>query len=367
MSERRTAIVSCGKGLPRHTLHNRDLEGFLDTNHEWIESRTGIAERRVAGSDEDNLSLSIEACRAALEAGGYQASDIDLVVVASTTIDRLAPSIACSLQGALGATGPAFDLNAGCSGFIYSLTVVNGLMRDGLGSRALVVGTEMLTRVADWRDRSTCVLFGDGAGAAVVEFCRPDEGMLTFELGACGEGDKFLKADGGGSRMMASLAGNLNGQAAGLSGSLPFLAGGWQEIDPYIRMDGKEVFRFAVSKMSETLSRLCDNAGITPDQIDVIVPHQANMRIVEAASRRIGLPLDRFFMNMERYANTSAASIPIALEEAMAAGVVKGGDLVALVGFGAGLTWAGTLIRWPKVKAETRHGRGGRREEEESP
>lgn len=364
MGEKRTAIVSCGKGLPRHTLHNRDLESFLETTHEWIESRTGISERRVAGRDEDNLSLSIGASRAALEAGGYQASDIDLVVVASTTIDRLAPSIACSLQGALGATGPAFDLNAGCSGFIYALTVANGFMRDGLGSRALVVGTETLTRVADWRDRSTCVLFGDGAGAAVIEFCGPDEGMLAFELGAYGEGDKYLKADGGGARMMASLAGNLNGRAAGLTGFLPFLAGSWEEIDPYIRMDGKEVFRFAVSKMSETLRRLCDNAGIHPEEIDVIVPHQANMRIVEAAARRIGLPLERFFMNMEKYANTSAASIPIALEEALAAGAVKGGDLVALVGFGAGLTWAGTLIRWPRVTAEKRLNRTGSREEE---
>ncbi len=367
MSEKRTAIVSCGKGLPRHALHNHDIEGFLDTTHDWILSRTGISERRVAGGDEDNLSLSIDASRSALEAGGFQASDIDLVVVASTTVDRLAPSMACSLQGALGATGPAFDLNAGCSGFIYSLTVTNGLMRDGLGSRALVVGTETLTRVADWQDRSTCVLFGDGAGAAVVDFCGPDEGMLAFELGAYGEGDKYLKADGGGARMMASLAGNLNGQAAGLTRSLPFLAGGWEKIDPYIRMDGKEVFRFAVSKMSETLIRLCDNAGITPEEIDVIVPHQANMRIVEAASRRIGLPQERFFMNMEKYANTSAASIPIALEEAMAAGAVKGGDLVALVGFGAGLTWAGTLIRWPKVKAEARPGHTGAREEEVGP
>jgi 3-oxoacyl-[acyl-carrier-protein] synthase-3 len=345
------AITACGKGLPRHILHNHELEGFLDTTHEWIVSRTGISERRVAGSDEDNLSLSLTACNAALGNAGYTASDIDLVVVATTTIDRMVPSLACSLQGALGATGPALDVNAGCSGFLYALTVANAFMRDGLGSRALVVGTETLTRIVDWRERSTCVLFGDGAGAAVLEPRGSDEGFISICLGAQGASDYCIKADGGGSRMMASLGGGLDGQAGSLYGSLPFLGGGWKDIYPFVTMEGSEVFRFAVSKICDTVLRLCADAGIERDRISLIVPHQANSRIVEAAARRLGLPLERFFLNIDRYANTSAASIPIALEEAMAEGAVKGGDLVALVGFGAGLTWGGALLRWPCLAA----------------
>lgn len=344
------SIVACGKGLPRRALHNRELEGFLDTSHEWIVTRTGITERRVAGPDEDNLSLSLAACRAALERAGCVASDIDLLVVATTTADRMVPALACSLQGALGARGPALDVNAGCSGFLYAMAVANGFIGQGLAGRALLVGTETLTRIVDWRERSTCVLFGDGAGAAMFEPRGRGEGLISLRLGAQGSSDYCIKADGGGSRMMASLSGGLDGAAGRLSGTLPFLSGGWKDIYPFVCMEGSEVFRFAVGKICETLNDLCSGAGIDMEGIGLIVPHQANSRIVEAAARRLGLPQERFFMNIDRYANTSAASIPIALEEAEAAGALRGGDLVALVGFGAGLTWGGALLRWPEPR-----------------
>ncbi len=341
------AITACGKGLPRHVLHNRELKGFLETSHEWIVARTGISERRVAGPDEDNLSLSLDACRAALQRAGRAAADVDLVVVATTTADRMVPSLACSLQGALGSRGPALDVNAGCSGFLYAMAVAGGFFGEGLARRALLVGTETLTRIVDWRDRSTCVLFGDGAGAALFEPCPPGEGLLGVRLGAAGESDYCIKAEGGGSRMMAALRGGLDGRAAGLAGSLPFLEGGWGGLYPFVTMEGGEVFRFAVGKVCETVRGLCEGAGIGPEGLDLIVPHQANTRIVEAAARRLGLDPERFFLNIGKYANTSAASIPIALEEATASGALKGGDLVALVGFGAGLTWGGALLRWP--------------------
>ncbi len=301
----------------------------------------------MAGPDEDNLSLSLAACRAALAGAGYAPSDIDLIVVATTTTDRMVPSLACSLQGALGARGPALDVNAGCSGFLYAMAVANGFLKEGLAGRALLVGTETLTRIVDWRERSTCVLFGDGAGAAVFEPCGAGEGLMSMRLGAQGESDYCIKADGGGSHMMASLGGGLDGRAGSLSASLPFLAGGWGGLYPFVTMEGSEVFRFAVGKICETVRGLCDEAGIEPDRLSMIVPHQANSRIVEAAARRLGLPRERFFLNIDRYANTSAASIPIALEEAMAAEAFQEGDLVALVGFGAGLTWGGALLRWP--------------------
>ncbi|WP_458011366.1 beta-ketoacyl-ACP synthase III [Candidatus Solincola sp.] len=339
-------MTACGSFLPGHALHNRDLEGFLDTSHEWIFSRTGIAERRIAGPGEDNLTLSLEASRRALRRAGHKGRDVDLVVVATTTADRMVPSLACSLQRELGARGPAFDLNAACSGFIYALAVASRFLETGAARRALVVGTETLSRILDWKDRSTCVLFGDGAGAAILEPCGDGEGIISVCLGADGEGDRLIRAEGGGARMMASLRGNLDGGEAGLREHLPFLARAWEKGDPFLRMDGREVFKFAVRKLEEVVRDLCGRAVVDPREVDLIIPHQANLRIIEAASRRLGVPLERFHLNLERCANTSAASIPLALDDALGLGKIDKGDLVLLVAFGAGLTWAGALMRW---------------------
>lgn len=341
------AIIACGKYVPPHVLHNRELEGILDTSHAWIKARTGIEERRVAGTEEDNLTLSLHACRKALSRTAWKGENIDLIIVATTAADRLCPSIACSLQKELGAKGPALDVNAACSGFTYALTIACHLMRGGLAQRAMVVGTETLTRVVDWRDRSTCILFGDGAGAALLGPCSPGEGILTTCLGASGEGDRLIHAAGGGARMMASLYGGLDWEGTHLPSLLPFLDHRWSGIYPFIRMDGKEVFRFAVGKLGEMVEDLCAAAKVVPEDIKLIIPHQANHRIIEAAARKLGLPLERFFMNIARYGNTSSASIPIALDDALSAGCIEGGDLVVLAGFGAGVTWGGILLRWP--------------------
>lgn len=339
-------IASCGSCLPEQALHNRELESFLDTSHEWIFSRTGIAERRIAGPGEDNLTLSLEASRCALVRAGCRGEDVGLLVVATTTADRMVPSLACSLQKELGARGPAFDLNAACSGFIYALAVASLFVESGAVEKALVVGTETLSRILDWTDRSTCVLFGDGSGAAVLEPCTAGEGLLSLCLGASGEGDRLIRAEGGGARMMASLRGNLDGSVAALRERLNFLSGSGHEEDPFLRMDGGEVFKFAVRKLEEVVRLLCREAGVGLDEVALIVPHQANLRIIEAAARRLELPLERFHLNLESCANTSAASVPLALEEAVRLGKVSRGDLVLLAAFGAGLTWAGALIRW---------------------
>lgn len=345
------AIKGCGKGIPRYSLHNRDLEEFLDTSHDWIVSRTGIEERRVAAPDEDNVSLSLLACGQALERAGVEGRDVDLIVVATATPDRMVPSLACTLQRELGSRGPALDINAGCSGFIYALAIAFHLMRGGIATRALVVGTETLTRIVDWRDRSTCVIFGDGAGAALLAPCPEGEGIIAASLDALGEGDGLIRAEGGGARMMASLAGGLVPGNHLLPSPLPHLHRTWNGIDPFLRMDGKEVFKFAVNKLCATVKELCSAAGVGTEEVSLIIPHQANLRILAAAAERLGVPKESFFTNIQRYGNTSAASIPIALEEALRAGMIREGDLVILAGFGAGMTWGGALLRWQDGQA----------------
>ncbi len=353
-----TAITACGKCVPSHVLHNRRLEGLLETTHQWILERTGIVERRVAGPGEDNLDMALASCRQALQRAGLRGEDIDLIVLASATTDRLVPAMACTLQKELGASGPALDLNAGCSGFLYALAVADRFIGGGLAERALVVGAETLTRIVDWRDRSTCVLFGDGAGAAVLSRCGEGEGILQMVLGAEGKGDEYICAEGGGARMMASLKGGLQEEAFRHAEALPFLREGWDGRYPFVRMQGRMVFRFAVETICATLRDLCERASVEPGDLDLVVPHQANRRIVEAAAERMGLPQERFFLNIDRYANTSSASIPIALEEAVSLGAIRSGDLVALVGFGAGLTWGGALMRWSRGGADTESGDG---------
>ncbi len=345
---RNITVASCGSCLPKQVLSNRELERFLETTHEWIHSRTGINERRVAGAQEDNLYLSLEASREAMRRINCRGEDIDLTIVATTTGDRMVPALACSVQKELGARGPAFDINAACSGFTYAMVIALHLMRGGMSTRALIVGTETLTRIIDWTDRSTCVLFGDGAGAVILEPCDQGKGIISYSLGAWGEGDRLIFAEGGGSRMMASLGGNLNGGEECLNEYLPFLERDWNACNPFLQMDGREVYKFAVRKLCETIKDLCRQAKVELEEVGLIIPHQANIRIIQAAADRLGVPLERFHLNLDRFANTSAASIPIALEEAVRWGRISPGDLVILVGFGAGLTWGGVLIHWER-------------------
>jgi 3-oxoacyl-[acyl-carrier-protein] synthase-3 len=322
-------ITGWGKYLPARVLPNAELERFLDTSDEWIRSRSGIAERRIAAPDETAATMGTAAARAALATAGVPADTLDLIVCATSTPDYYAyPASACLIQAALGATrAGAFDLNAACSGFAYALVVAAQFVQTGAYRRVLVVGAEANSRILDWQDRGTCVLFGDGAGAVVVEACDAPGGLLAFELGADGSGAEHLYMPAGGSRRPASHA-------------------TVEAREHYIRMRGNEVFRFSTLIVPAVVERLCAQAGVRPRDIDLLIPHQANARIIASAARRLDLQEGAVFQNVERYGNTSAASIPIALDEALAAGRLRAGQLLALVGFGAGLTWAGALWRW---------------------
>ncbi len=324
---RRTGISGLGISIPDKVLTNRDLEKMIDTTEEWIRTRTGILERRIAGDEQTTLDLCIEAGENALKDAGVDAANLDLIIVATVTPDMLFPATACLLQDKLGAkNAAAFDLEAGCSGFVYGLVTGAQYISSGAYSRVLVVGAEILSRITDWEDRNTCVLFGDGAGACVLEPVEKG-GLLGFDLGSDGAGGHFLDLPAGGSRLPASrdtVARRLH----------------------YIRMDGNQVFKFAVKAMGRAALKALDMAKLSSDDIDLFIPHQANKRIIDAAGRKLGLPEEKVFMNLEKYGNTSGASIPLALYEAVGEGRINQGDIVVLSGFGAGLSWAAAVIEW---------------------
>lgn len=301
-------ITGWGQGLPDKTVTNADLEARLDTSDSWIRERTGIAERRIGGS---TAGLAAEAGRVALARAGITGADIDLVILATSTPDVHLPATATFVHHELGIAGGAMDLNAACAGFPYALATANGLLATGL-RRILLVGAETMSRIVDWEDRNTAVLFGDGAGAFVLEATDGPGMILSCDLGADSSGRHLLKADIGG----------------------------------YISMDGREVFRRAVRASVDTSQRAMAAAGVTAADIDHVVPHQANIRIVEAACERLGLPMDKTFNVLERTGNTSAASIPLALIDALDRGRVAEGDLLLLVGFGAGMAWGSVILRW---------------------
>jgi 3-oxoacyl-[acyl-carrier-protein] synthase-3 len=325
-------VVGWGKYVPERVLTNEDLSDMVDTSDEWIRTRTGIAERHIADDGESTSTMATKAAWRALRAAGVNPAQVDLIIVATATPDHLFPATACLVQDALGAkNAAAFDLSAGCTGFVYALGVAADMVaaRDKAGkdATALVIGSETLSRITDWTDRSTCVLFGDGAGAVVLRADGSPGGVLSTFLGADGSGGDLLYVPAGGSEEPAShrtVSQRLH----------------------YLRMRGREVFRFAVRAMPDAAQHVLEEAGLTPDDVHLFVPHQANQRILEAASRALNLPPEKMYSNLERYGNTSAASIPIALCEAVEEGLIHRDDVVVCVGFGAGLTWGAAALRW---------------------
>jgi 3-oxoacyl-[acyl-carrier-protein] synthase-3 len=315
--------------VPDRVLTNDDLSRTVDTSDEWIRTRTGIRERRVVSEeDETTSSLAVKAARAALEVADLSPRQLDTIIVATVTPDHPFPATACLVQDALGADhASAFDLNAGCSGFVYGLSVGASLIASGQSDHVLVVGAETLSRITNWKDRNTCVLFGDGAGAVILSGGQGSGGVRATVLGADGSGGDLLILPAGGSRHPTSQQ--------TLNGDLHF-----------IQMKGREVFRFATQAMAEATRDVAQRAGWALDEISLVIPHQANQRIIQASAKRLKLPPERVFTNLERYGNTSAASIPIALCEAVEQGRIKPHDRLILVGFGAGLTWAAAAIEW---------------------
>lgn len=301
---------------------------MVDTNDEWIVTRTGIRERRIAAAEEATSDLAFHASERALAAAGIAAEDLDLIVVATITPDSAFPSTACLLQDKLGASkAAAFDLSAACSGFIYGLATASGMIASGMYRHVLVVGAECLSRITDYTDRNTCILFGDGAGAVVLGPVENGRGFRSFELGANGAGGDLLKVCGGGSRMPASAESVADKQH-------------------FIRMEGREVFKFAVRIMGNAAEEALRKAGLEKSDIDLLVPHQANIRIIESALNRLDLPEEKCMVNLDKYGNVSAASIPLALAEAVEENRLKEGDCLVLVGFGGGLTWGASVLVW---------------------
>lgn len=333
---RYSRIVGWGMYVPERVLTNHDLARMVETSDEWIRTRTGIRERRIVSrADETTATLAARAARVALERAGLPATAVDMIIVATSSPEHLFPATACVVQDLIGAVNAgAYDLSAACSGFVYALAMAHGLIVSEQADTVLVIGAETLSRLVNWRDRNTCVLFGDGAGAVVLRASEMPGGVLATVLGADGSGAYLLSLPAGGSRKPPSLETVRNGEH-------------------YIHMDGKAVFRFATRIMAEATREVVAKAGLTLDDIALIIPHQANIRIIESSVvKQLKFPWDRVFVNLDRYGNTSTASIPIALTEAVAAGKIKPGDYVVLVGFGAGLTWAAAVIQWgPEVMA----------------
>ena len=324
---RHISITGLGCHVPDRILANAELETMVNTSDEWIMERTGIRERRIAKPEEALTDIALPACRVALEDAGISAADIDLIVVATVTPDMMFPSTGALLADELGAPdAAAYDLSAGCTGFMYALAQAYGMLAGGLAQRALVVGGDVLSKILDWHDRSTVVLFGDGAGAVVLETVD-EAGFLGFELGADGGGGMNLWLPNSGSR-----AGGENGRAT-------------------VQMNGREVFKFATRILVHSAETILTRCGMTVDDVDLYVPHQANVRIIDHATKKLGFPSDRVVINVDRYGNTSSGSIPLALADAAADGRLKRGALVLMTGMGAGLTWGSALMRWTKETA----------------
>ncbi len=326
---RRAGIAGLGMYVPDRVLTNHDLERLVDTTDDWIVTRTGIRERRIAAPEQATSDLALPAAQQALKVAGLGAADLDLLIVATCTGDMQAfPATASLLQERLGAKkAAAFDVAAVCSGFVYALEVGRQFIATGMYENVLVVGAETMSKVLDWTDRGTCILFGDGAGAVVLRPSPGDEGILGSVLGSDGSGAALLNIPGGGSR--APLT--------------PALIEQKQNV---VFMQGREVFRFAVNIMGDAAVQALEKFGFTPADVDLFIPHQANVRIIDAAAKRLDLPPEKVFVNVDRYGNTSAASVPMALCEAWQQGRIRPGSLVVTVGFGAGLTWGANVIRW---------------------
>jgi 3-oxoacyl-[acyl-carrier-protein] synthase-3 len=322
-------IAGTGSYLPEKILTNDDLSKFVETSDEWIVTRTGIKERRIAADDESTSHLGSKAATKALEQAGMAAEDLDLIIVATITPDTLTPATACYVQQQLGATkAVAFDISAACSGFLYAMKIAKRMIESGAFENALIIGAEKLSAFVNWKDRTTCVLFGDGAGAAVLRASREDEGrILSTDIGTDGKQTHLLNIPGGGSACPITI----NNAGEGLA---------------TLAMLGKEVFKHAVTRMKNSANLVIERAGLQPDDIAVVIPHQANLRIIDAIASRLAVPSNRVFINLHKYGNTSAAAIAIALDEANREGKMKRGDKIVMVAFGAGLTWAAAAIEW---------------------
>jgi 3-oxoacyl-[acyl-carrier-protein] synthase-3 len=322
-------LASVGTAVPPGVLTNLDLTRTLDTSDEWIVERTGIRERRIAGPEQSVAMLSREAAEIALDRAGLAPADLDAIVLATASPDRLLPSTACDLQALLGAdNAAAFDVSAACPGYIYAITVAEGLVASGQSRNVLVVGAEKLSTITDFQDRSTAILFGDGAGASIVRpSSQPGRGLLSTYLKSDGRLAPLLYRPGGGS-------------------SDPISEKVVCERSHYMKMAGREVFKAAVRAMAEACDEALTRAGVTADQIDLLIPHQANLRIIDATAKHAGIPMSKVMVNLDRYGNTSSASIPLALDQALAEGRVGRGSLVLLVAFGAGFTWGSAVVRW---------------------
>jgi 3-oxoacyl-[acyl-carrier-protein] synthase-3 len=321
-------IVGIGSDAPEGILSNHDLERMVETSDEWIVERTGIRTRRIADEKTTTSTLATKAAERALTDAGLTGSDVDLIIVGTATPDMLFPSTACLVQANLGATGAAaFDLAAACSGFIYGLNVAAGMIRNGTHETVLVIGAETLSKILDFTDRTTCVLFGDAAGAAVVRRVEPGRGILSSRMVSDGTLAEMLMLPGGGSLNPATH----------------------DTVDRrlhFVKMNGNNVFKAAVKSMAEVVLGALEDADLTADDVDLFVPHQANLRIIEATAKKLGMPMEKVFVNVDRYGNTSAASIPLALDEARRAGMLKPGHVASVVAFGAGFTWGSAILRF---------------------
>ena len=332
----RAGILGLGSYVPEKVLTNRELEKMVDTNAQWIVTMTGIRERRIAAPEQATSDLALEAARKALDDARISPDEIDLIIVATNTPDSFMPATACIVQDRLGAhRAGAFDLLAGCTGFMYSLSVGAQFVESGMYRHVLVIGAETLSRIINWEDRNTCVLFGDGAGAAIIGRVPEGYGLIHTKLGSDGSGGQHLCMPAGGSRLPAC----------------------GETVDNrlhFVRMNGREVFKFAVRACGDGSLEALKSAGLALNELDFLIPHQANIRIIEAAAKRLRLPMEKVLVNVDRFGNTSTASIPMALEEAVDRGSIKDGDNILMTGFGAGLTWAVALMRWYDYRSGNR-------------
>ncbi len=327
MSNKRAGIIGLGIYLPEKVLTNFDLEKMVETTDEWIRTRTGVRERRIAEKGQCASDLGSQAALAAIKDANLTPADIQLIIVATITPDMVFPSTACMIQNKIDAQCPAFDLAAACSGFPYALAVAESFVRAGMYKNILVVGAEVLSNFIDWKDRSTGVLFGDGAGAAVVSEVADGHGIRATYLGADGSQGDLLKIPAGGSKIPPSEESVKTGQH-------------------FLKMQGSEIFKLAVRRMEEAIGEVLKRGNLSPEDVDCVIPHQANLRILQALAERVNIPLDKIYVNVEKYGNMSSASTVVALYEAVKQGKIKKGSNVVLVAFGGGLTWASSLIKW---------------------
>lgn len=327
------AITGWGMAVPERRLTNADLERMVDTSDEWITTRTGIRERHIVGPGESTSTLSTEAGRRAIACAGLDASQIDLIILATCTPDRPFPATACTVQANLGIPhAAAFDLAAACSGFVYGLNVATSMIRAGAATNVLFIAADVFTHYINWNDRNTCVLFGDGAGAVVLQASETPHGMLSCVMGADGASEDLMAVEAGGTRLPATAE---------------LLEQGRQ----YVTMNGREIFKLAVRGMGDSSTQALAAAGLSKSEIDLVIPHQANLRIIEATAKRLDMPIERMMINIDRYGNTSAATIPIALVEAAEQGRLAPGANILLTAFGGGLTWASAVVRWGRAGA----------------